>query len=193
MKTDAVNVEGNQHLLVYLGKVLSTKSGDKTLADKIREQNPLPVGEHDIKGVIEFSLHAKVGEDYKTDRYKGVSLDEVLTWTMATVPGFMEDKLRRAAAIVIELKRAETEQRQPKAIEWIDKKGVVRKISPLTIMNEKIKTQAWKERAQETLAPFSKVIKQSVPAKGRLSVSDVQVKITDGKPSIPLVRVGSAK
>jgi hypothetical protein len=195
-KNEEPVVVGDQHLLVYLGKVLTAKTGDKTLADRIRESSPLPVGEHEVEGVIEFSLHATVGEDYETDRYKGVALDEVLTWIMATVPGFMEDKLRRAAAIVIELKRAEDEKRKPRAITWTDEGGTEHRITAKEIAAEQEKVEAWKTRAQNTLAPFAKVIKQRVPAKGRLSVSQVRVQVgrtAQRKPTIPVVRVGAAK
>lgn len=193
-KKTAATIVGDQHLLVYLGKILSAKQNGKTLSDRIRDESPLPVGDHDVQGVIEFSLHAKVGEDYETDRFKGVALDEVLTWIMATVPGFMEDRLRRAASIVVELKRAEMEGRKVKATTWTDDDGKVHKILVREIQAEQAKVQAWKERAQETLAPFSKIIKQTVPAKGRLSVSKVQVKVTKGgkkKMTIPVARVAA--
>lgn len=186
-------ITGDEQLLVYLGKILSAKSKGKTLGDRIRDEHPIPAGEHDVQGVIEFSLHATVGDDYKVDRFKGVGLDEVLTWIMATIPGFMEDKLRKAAAIVIELKRADMEGRKPKATAWTDENGKVHKITVKEIKAEQEKVEAWKERAQKTLAPFAKVIKERVDAKGRLSVSDAQVKVTSSKPTIPLVRVGTAR
>jgi len=188
-------INGDRQLLVYLTKVLTAKTAGKTLGDRIREEEPLPVGKHDVSGTIQFSLTANVSEDCETDRFKGVGLDEVLTWIMATVPGFMEDKLRKAAAIVIEIKRAEMEGRKIKATTWTDENGKVHKILVREIKAEQARVQAWKERAQETMAPFAKVIKETVTAKGRVSVSNVDVKVTTDegqqKPTVPVVRVSS--
>lgn len=168
-----------EQLLVLLNKALDAKKSGKTLSDLIREAYPLEVGEQDVHGIVEFSLHAKIGEDYETDRYKGVALDEVLTWVMATVPGFMEDKLRRSAAIVIELKRAENENRDVQQIVWIDDAGQQHDITVQEIKNEQERVTAWKEKAQKTLAPFAKIIKTRVPAKGRVSVSNVQIQVNE--------------
>lgn len=184
-------ITGDEHLLVYLGKVLSQQVKKKSLSDRLRDARPLPVGEHDVEGTIHFSLHADVGEDYETDRFTGVKLDAVLTWIMATVPGFMEDRLREAAAICIEVERAKLQGRNVRMVVWQDSEGNDHKVTAKEIKKKQKQVLAWADKAQETLAPFAKVIKTTVPAKGRVEVSEVKIKVEQTKtkkPTIPVVR-----
>jgi len=178
--------------LVFVGKVLASQSKGKSLSDQIREELPLPVGESHVSGVIEYSMDVKIGEDYETDRFKGVKLDKVLSWVVATSPGFLEDNLRRAATVCVELDRASDEGREVHDVTWFDAKGESHTIKADEVKAEAQRVTAWEKRANDSIAPFAKCIKETVKAKGRIDLDNVELRVRpcDMRMSVPVVRTG---
>ena len=189
-KNQTISGERKQDL-VFVGKVLSSKTGDKTLSDRIREELPLTVGENHVSGTIEYSMDVKVGEDYETERFKGVKLDKILSWVVATSPGFLEDHLRRAATICVELDRAKDDGREVQDVAWIDADGKSHKIMAAEVLSEAERVRAWEERAGTTVAPFAKCIKEKVKAKGRIDLDNVELRVrpSNSMMSVPVVRI----
>lgn len=170
----SLQIDGDREVLVLLAKALTSKRGGATPSDR---KHLTIVGDFCHKGTLEYDLTGKVGKDYEKDTYYGVGLDNMLNVLMAVIPGFVEDYMRKACHIALELRKAELEEREVQDSHWVDEKGTHHPLTAQEILDVKAKVEKRIEQAKETVAPFAKVIKTTRPAAGRVDLKDVTLKV----------------
>jgi hypothetical protein len=157
-------------LLLFLQKAL----GSKAAANPIKGLEAQP-GPFDVQGTFSVRLSGSVGESYDQDKYYGVEIDELFNILIASLPGFMENTMRKACAIAVEIKRASIEGRSVRDSQWTAEDGEIHFLFAEEIIKASTRIEEMKERAKQAIAPFSEAIKVTRPAAGPVNVEIIEI------------------
>ena len=94
--------------MVLIAKVLDATRNKQKLSDPKRYPGAFPVGEHRLIGTLEYDIAFTKGMDTTADRFYGVPIDTVLLLAFHYC-GALREHFARAAAVCIEMRKAELE------------------------------------------------------------------------------------
>jgi hypothetical protein len=157
--------------LIFLQKALSSASKSNPIKDLVARP-----GKFDVTTQIEVRLSGEVGQDYEKETLYGVELNTFFNVLMASLPGFVENNMRKALSIALELKQAEVEERPVRNSQWTDEDGEIHFLFAEEVELARDRVEAMKDRAAAAIAPFSKCIKTVRPASGRVDVEIVEIR-----------------
>ena len=170
----SIDLVGNKSVLWALGKALTSSAS--AVKDKPKDHPP---GNFTYKGIVRFEIEGFTKADYMADRYFGVEIDDMFNILMATIPGIVEDNMRRACHVAAEIKRAEMENRAVQDITWTNENGEAVLISADEVIKIMERVEGMPQRAEDTLAPFAKCIKQKRPAAGQIKINMAGIDLDD--------------
>jgi len=171
-KADQISVVGNKEDFALLAKAFVAKRGGKSLADRDNIQR---TGKFVRKGTLSYELHATVNPDYEQHKFWGVGLDDLLNMLIASVPGIVEDNMREAAAVIIELKRADMEDRPVQDIAYNDTSGREWILTAGYILEAQKRVEKLRDKAAEVSKEFAAVLKTKKKQRGAVQIESVDL------------------
>jgi hypothetical protein len=167
-----ITVTGNKEDFALLAKALTATRDGKSLSDR---DNIKRTGKFIRRGTLSYELHAEVKEDYEQQKFWGVGLDDLVNMLLAAVPGVVEDHMRDAAAILVEQKRAEMENRPMRDIHVVgsDGENYVIAVSLAEKMIER--ANKLKSKAAKVAKDFAQEIKTTRQQRGAVQIGTVNL------------------
>ena len=164
-------------VLAILAKVLeSTRDGEKLGSDKSRALMK-PGDEQHLAGLITFEADYSVSDDSTTMRSYGVPIDSIIELGMYLC-GAMRPFLLKAAFVVRELRTAELEERDLKAVTYeYDGKPVTLEVEEV---KELAKALATRLAEKQDVLGLSEKIKVSRPYRGPVNIQSASIEVIEG-------------
>jgi len=176
-------LNSQKRLLGLVGKVLSSKlQGDKEFSKQL--SSLLAEGEFDDSIVVTMRVRGSKAADSTVPRYLGVSHEDLHNYAIGFLPGFTEDNYRRLAAAVIEIRRAQLEDRDVRDVQYVDRLGQTHTLTVNEIREGVARAVERKEKmeADAESPAFSQLIKQNVTLTGRVDIDFVECKVRNANP-----------
>ena len=169
---------GKTEDLALIAKALTATRNKRSLGDRNLIGH---VGKFRRSGVLHYTVTGEIEPDYNQDKFYGVGLNDMLNMLLAAIPGVVEDNMRPACAVLLEVQRADLAGRQLQRVVWTDSDDAAHTITIPEIKAALTRVENLKEKAGRVTAEFAKQIKTTRRQRGAVQIESAEFEVE--KPS----------